>query len=156
MHSERHALTRKQLLEAIVGGEAPVSANHPVQHDDSRPPLLRVSQLVSGKSVREVSFDLQKGEILGLAGLVGSGRTELVRLIFGADQPESGTMMFEDRAYVPRSPADAVHFGVGFVPEDRRAEGLFAGKSLAYNLASASFRILRIKPWLPLLDLRRR
>lgn len=155
MHSERHALTRKQLLEAIVGGEAPVSANHPVQHDDSLPPLLRVCQLVSGHSVREVSFDLQKGEILGVAGLVGSGRTELVRLIFGVDQPESGTMIFEDRAYSPRSPAEAVQLGVGFVPEERRAEGLFAGKSVAYNLASASFRMLRINPWLPLLDLRR-
>ncbi len=65
-------------------------------------------------------------------------------------------MIFEDRTYSPKSPADAVHFGVGFVPEERRAEGLFAAKSLAFNLASASFRILRIKPWVPLLDLGRR
>jgi ribose transport system ATP-binding protein len=156
MHSERNALTRKQLLEAIVGGEAPVSANNPIQYDNLRPPLLRVSGLVSGNSIRGVSFDLQQGEVLGLAGLVGSGRTELVRVIFGADQPDSGTMMFADRAYAPRSPADAVNFGVGLVPEERRAEGLFTGKSLAFNLALANLRDLRIKPWLPLLDVRRR
>jgi ABC-type sugar transport system ATPase subunit len=156
MQSERSTLTRKQLLEAIVGGEAPVSEHHPIPYDNSRPPLLRVSQLVSGHSVREVSFDLQKGEVLGLAGLVGSGRTELVRVVFGADQPDSGTMTLEDRAYSPRSPADAVNFGVGFVPEERRAEGLFAGKSVAFNLTIANLLDLRIQPWLPLLDGRRR
>lgn len=156
MRSERDTLTRKQLLEAIVGGEAPVSEHHPIPYDNSRSPLLRVSQLVSGHSVREVSFDLQKGEVLGLAGLVGSGRTELVRIIFGADQPDSGTMTLEERAFSPRSPADAVSFGVGFVPEERRAEGLFAGKSVAFNLTIANLLDLRILPWLPLLDARRR
>jgi len=156
MQSERATLTRKQLLEAIVGGEAPVSAHHPIPYDSSRPPLLRVSQLVSGHSVQEVSFDLQKGEILGLTGLVGSGRTELVRIIFGADKPDSGTMTLEDRAYSPGSPADAVNLGVGFVPEERRAEGLFAGKSVAFNLTIANLLDLRIQPWLPLLDGRRR
>jgi ABC-type sugar transport system ATPase subunit len=156
MRSERDTLTRKQLLETIVGGEAPLSEHHAIPYDNSRPPLLRVSQLVSGHSVREVSFDLQKGEVLGLAGLVGSGRTELVRIIFGADKPDSGTMMLEDRAYSPRSPADAVSFGVGFVPEERRAEGLFAGKSVAFNLTLANLLDLRILPWLPLLDARRR
>jgi len=156
MRSERETLTRKQLLEAIVGGEAPVSEHHPIPYDNSRPPLLRVSQLVSGHSVREVSFDLQKGEVLGLTGLVGSGRTELVRIIFGADQPDSGAMTLEDRAFSPRSPADAVNFGVGFVPEERRAEGLFAGKSVAFNLTITNLLELRIQPWLPLLDGRRR
>jgi ribose transport system ATP-binding protein len=156
MRSERKTLTRTQLLEAIVGGEAPLSTHHPIPYDNSRSPLLRVSQLVSGHSVREVSFDLQKGEVLGLTGLVGSGRTELVRIIFGADQPDSGTMMLEDRAYSPRSPADAVNLGVGFVPEERRAEGLFAGKSVAFNLTIANLLDLRIQPWLPLLDGRRR
>ena len=156
MQSERATLTRKQLLEAIVGGEAPVPAHHPIPYDSSRPPLLRVSQLVSGHSVQEVSFDLQKGEVLGLTGLVGSGRTELVRIIFGADKPDSGTMTLEDRAYSPGSPADAVNLGVGFVPEERRAEGLFAGKSVAFNLTIANLLDLRIQPWLPLLDGRRR
>jgi ABC-type sugar transport system ATPase subunit len=65
-------------------------------------------------------------------------------------------MMFENRAHAPRSPADAVKVGIGFVPEERRAEGLFSGKSLAFNLASANFRNLRIKPWVPWLDMRRR
>jgi ABC-type sugar transport system ATPase subunit len=156
MHSERKALTRKQLLEAIVGAEAPVSPNNPIQHDNFGRPLLRVSGLASGNSIRGLSFEVGKGEVVGLAGLVGSGRTELVRVIFGADQPDSGTMMFADRVYAPRSPADAVNFGVGFVPEERRAEGLFSGKSLAFNLALANLLDLRIKPWLPLLDARRR
>jgi ribose transport system ATP-binding protein len=64
--------------------------------------------------------------------------------------------MLEDRAYSPRSPADAVNLGVGFVPEERRAEGLFAGKSVAFNLTIANLLDLRIQPWLPLLDGRRR
>jgi ABC-type sugar transport system ATPase subunit len=156
MQSERKTLTRKQLLEAIVGAEAPVSPNNPIQHDNFGRPLLRVSGLASGNSIRGLSFEVGKGEVVGLAGLVGSGRTELVRVIFGADQPDSGTMMFADRVYAPRSPADAVNFGVGFVPEERRAEGLFSGKSLAFNLALANLLDLRIKPWLPLLDARRR
>jgi ribose transport system ATP-binding protein len=156
MHSERQTLTQKHLLEAIVGGEAPATASNVAEFDNTRPPLLRVTRLVSGNAVRNVSFDLQKGEVLGLAGLVGSGRTELVRMIFGAEHPESGTMMFENRAHAPRSPAEAVKVGIGFVPEERRAEGLFSGKSLAFNLASANFRNLRIKPWVPWLDMRRR
>jgi ribose transport system ATP-binding protein/rhamnose transport system ATP-binding protein len=65
-------------------------------------------------------------------------------------------MILEDRAYSPRSPADAVSFGVGFVPEERRAEGLFAGKSVAFNLTLTNLLDLRILPWLPLLDARRR
>jgi ribose transport system ATP-binding protein len=156
MQSQRETLSRKQLLEAIVGGAAPVPESHPIRYDHSNLALLRLSQLVSGYFVRGISFDLQKGEILGLAGLVGSGRTELVRMIFGADQPDNGTMMFEDRAYSPRSPADAVRFGIGFVPEERREEGLFAGKSVAFNLVLANLLDLRIQRWLPWLDGRRR
>jgi ribose transport system ATP-binding protein len=106
--------------------------------------------------VREISFDLKRGEVLGLGGLVGAGRSELARLLFGADRPDSGAMTLEKKPFAPRSPAAAVNAGFGFVPEERRAEGLVLTKSLAFNLSLANLSSIVYGPFMPLVSGRRR
>ncbi|WP_266367375.1 sugar ABC transporter ATP-binding protein [Tellurirhabdus rosea] len=94
--------------------------------------LLTVQQL-SGHGFSDVSFSVQKGEIFGLAGLVGAGRTELARAIFGAD-PSSGAVFLEQQSVKLTHPAEAVAQGVAYLPEDRKAWALFPEKSVAENM----------------------
>ena len=91
------------------------------------PVVLRVERLCRGDRVRDVSFELRRGEVLGISGLVGSGRTELLRAIFGADRADSGSVSRRRRRIGPcrfRNPRQAVRAGIGMVPEDRKTEGL--------------------------------
>lgn len=84
-----------------------------------------------------VSFTLRRGEILGLAGLVGAGRTELVRAIFGADRRNSGQILIEGKEADIRSPSDAIRLGIGLVPEDRKGQGLILGLAVRINMTLA-------------------
>ncbi len=149
-------LNRRALVEAIIGrepateGAARALAARPGQE------ILSVRNLSRPPRVKDISFDLRKGEVLGLGGLVGAGRSELARLIFGADRPEGGAMTLSGRAFRPRDCSDAVKAGVGFVPEERRAEGLVLMKSVAFNVGLANLRSLVFAPWFPFLSTRRR
>ena len=100
--------------------------------------LLSVEGLCRGRMVRDVSFDVRAGEILGLAGLMGAGRTEAARLIFGADPREAGTIRLRGRELDIASPADAVAAGIGYLSEDRKRYGLALGMSVRDNVALAS------------------
>ncbi len=105
---------------------------------------LRVRGLRRGRTVRDVSFDVRGGEILGLAGLVGSGRTELLRAIFGADRADAGDVQVDDappRRF--RAPSEAVAAGLAMVPEDRKEDGLFLPRSVRMNITLASIRAFR-------------
>src|SRR5439155_2418635 len=86
----------------------------------------------------DISLVLRRREILGLAGLVGAGRTELVRVLFGADQLDSGQILIEGRPVHIRSPADAIRLGLGFVTEDRKLQGLVLGMTVRENETLAS------------------
>ncbi|MBM3477093.1 MAG: sugar ABC transporter ATP-binding protein [Armatimonadetes bacterium] len=99
--------------------------------------LLRVEGLARGAKVKGVSFTLGRGEILGIAGLVGAGRTELVRAIFGADRPTAGQIYLEGRPVRPKSPAHAIALGIGLVPEDRKLQGLVLGLAVSSNVTLA-------------------
>lgn len=99
--------------------------------------VLRVEGLSLPNGVRDVSFTLSKGEVLGLGGLVGSGRTELARAIFGADPISSGSMTLNGRPYHPRSPGRAVKAGVGLVPEDRKGQGIVLEMAIRKNVTMA-------------------
>ena len=149
------ALTRQVLVEAIVGGAVESQPNHAGAFA-----LDAIAISVRGVSrapkVRNVSFDLRKGEVLGLGGLVGAGRSELARMLFGADRPDSGEMRLEGRPFAPRSPSQAVKAGIGFVPEERRAEGLILTKSVGLNLGLANLNSIIVSPMLPLISRRRR
>jgi ABC-type sugar transport system ATPase subunit len=89
-----------------------------------------------------VSLTVRTGEIVGIAGLVGSGRTELLRAIFGADPVDAGEMRLEGERYAPKSPIDAIKTGVGFVPEDRKREGLVNGFTISENLSLPNYDIV--------------
>jgi ribose transport system ATP-binding protein len=82
-----------------------------------------------------VSFGLRRGEILGIAGLVGAGRTETARAIFGADKFDAGEVLIEGRRVKIESPIDAIRHGIGFVPEDRKEQGLILGLTVRENVA---------------------
>ncbi len=95
--------------------------------------VLRVKNLNAGKLVKNVSFELRRGEILGFAGLIGAGRTETARAIFGADEIQSGTIEIEGRPAMIRSPMDAVAHGIGYLSEDRKRYGLALNLSVKEN-----------------------
>ena len=101
------------------------------------PTVLKVDHL-SSPDVKDVSFALKKGEILGLAGLMGAGRTETARLIFGADPRSAGTIEVNGKTVDIRSPEDAVKHGIGYLSEDRKAFGLAVGLSVADNVVLAA------------------
>ena len=148
-------LTRQRLVREIVGGAIETSQRKAASHPDGEV-VLSVRGLSRSPKVREVSFDLKRGEVLGLGGLVGAGRSELARLLFGADRPDAGAMTLEKKPFAPRSPAAAVNAGFGFVPEERRAEGLVLTKSLAFNLSLANLGSIVYGSFMPLVSGRRR
>jgi ribose transport system ATP-binding protein len=152
---EGEALTRQALVRAIVGGEAPealVASDAPI----SREVVFRAENLRRLPMVKTIGFDLHRGEVLGLAGLVGAGRSETARMIFGADRPQGGSMRLEGKPYRPRSPVDAMEAGLGLVPEERRTEGLILEKSLAFNIGLTNLAALQVSPLLPLLKMGKR
>ena len=106
---------------------------------------IRVRNLSSGKLLRNIDLDIHYGEILGIAGLIGAGRTELLRAIFGADRVDDGYLRLEDGAdrLVFASPEDAVAHGIGLIPEDRGRQGLLAGQSITHNVTLASMQDFR-------------
>ncbi|MBO9412466.1 MULTISPECIES: sugar ABC transporter ATP-binding protein [unclassified Ruegeria] len=99
---------------------------------------LEVSGLNRGKEIKDVSFSVQKGEILGFAGLMGAGRTEVARAIFGADVKDSGTIRVHGQEVSIKSPKDAVTAGIGYLSEDRKHFGLATGMNVRDNIALAS------------------
>lgn len=97
-----------------------------------KPPILDVRGL-SGKHVHDVSFSVMPGEVVGLAGLVGAGRSEIVRALFGADAKSAGEIRIQGEARKIRTPADAIRNGIGLIPEDRKTEGLILKHEIFKN-----------------------
>ena len=101
------------------------------------PVVLKVDHLNAGKMVQDVSFELRKGEILGFSGLMGAGRTETARAIFGADPKESGDIYINGEKVTINSPQDAVRCGIGYLSEDRKRYGIVVQKTVAENSTMA-------------------
>lgn len=108
----------------------------PKQDVEIGDPLLEVRNLSRRGVIHDVSFTVRRGEILGIAGLLGAGRTELMRCIFGADRTTSGDILVDGERVSIRSPIDAVAAGIGLVPEDRKQQGLFLGLAMRINASS--------------------
>jgi ribose transport system ATP-binding protein len=108
--------------------------------------VLELRRVTRGRAIRDVSFRLRRGEILGVAGLVGAGRTEVARAIFGADRIDSGEILVRGRPVRIRSPRDAVRLGIGYLSEDRKRYGLALGMAVETNIALATLR--RCVGWL--------
>ena len=129
-------LDKRRMMELIVG--RPLGDYFPHQGEPvSGKPLLSVRNLGRGR-VRGVSFDLYPGEVLGIAGLVGSGRTEVARMIFGADRRETGTVELEGEELALRTPREAIRKGMAFLPEDRRHQGGIVEMPVAANITLPS------------------
>ena len=128
--------TPAQLISQMVGRE--LTALYPKQHVKIGEPVLEVRHLRRAGVLFDVSFVLHRGEILGLAGLVGAGRTELVRALFGADPMDGGDVRIAGKQVHIRHPRDAIRLGLGFVTEDRKLHGLILGMTVRENTTLAS------------------
>ncbi len=126
-----------QVIRAMVGRplDAQFPALDPVKPD--APIVLDVRDLVRRPVVHGVSFTVRAGEIVGLAGLIGAGRTEIVRAIAGADIPDAGTITIDGTRTVMRSPHDGIEAGIAFITEDRKGQGLVLGMSVRENITLA-------------------
>ena len=100
---------------------------------------LEVKNLCSPK-LKDISFSVRKGEILGLAGLIGAGRTEIARAIFGADKADSGKILIRGKEVTVRSPEEALELGIGLIPEDRKQHGILNELSIAHNITFSSLK----------------
>jgi ribose transport system ATP-binding protein len=132
-------VTKQQIINMMVGR---VIYEQPKTHSGvapAAPVVLRVNRLNAGRLVRDVSFELREGEILGIAGLMGSGRTETARALFGADEIQSGTIEIRGRRVAIRSPQGAVANGIGYLSEDRKRFGLAVNLSVRDNLVMATY-----------------
>ncbi|GAA4448224.1 sugar ABC transporter ATP-binding protein [Nibrella saemangeumensis] len=109
-------------------------------------PLLEVKNL-TGSRFERISFTLHRGEILGLAGLVGAGRTEVARAIFGIDPLIEGRVMVHNKPCIIRHPADAVAAGIGYVPEERKTQGIFLNMSVMENVLAADLPAAQTGRW---------
>jgi ABC-type sugar transport system ATPase subunit len=130
------SLRQAELIRLMVGQEMkevlPKSANRPER--PSQPPVFEVRHLSSAPAVRDVSFKVHRGEILGLGGLVGAGRSETVEALFGLRARQRGELYLNGKPYLPRRAADAIRAGIGFVAEDRRVQGIIPDFSVRENL----------------------
>lgn len=127
--------TSDQIVSLMVGRD--LESSFDLSGRRAGRPIMKVENFKRGKIIRDTSFTLHSGEVLGISGLVGSGRTELLRAIFGADKIDSGTLQTGDplKPIAIRSPADAIRHGIALVTEDRKGEGLLLPQSVAANIS---------------------
>lgn len=134
---DKGGITEDKLISMMVGRS--LSQKFPAKEYQAGKKIFSVEGLTNEK-IKDVSFSLKEGEILGIAGLVGSGRTETVRAIFGADQLESGKIYINDKEIKITSPKSAIKAGIGLVPEDRKSQGLVLKLSVKENILMAALK----------------
>jgi ABC-type sugar transport system ATPase subunit len=136
----RDELSDRALSRLMVGREVPEHERPPVRAGDV---VLRVEGLVTERFPHPVSLEVRAGEVVGLAGLVGAGRSEVLETIAGARRPRGGRVVVDGRPVTARSPRAALRAGISLLPEDRRAQGLVLSASVCRNVAMSSWRPLR-------------
>lgn len=129
-----------EIISAMVGRSIDTHFPELPPIPKDTPVLLAVHDLRRSPAVNGVSFDVHRGEIVGLAGLVGAGRTEIVRAIAGADIPQSGSIEVMGKKVRIRSPHDGIQAGIAFITEDRKAQGLVLGMNVRENITLAQLR----------------
>ena len=136
---DRDELSAARLVQMMVGRDLDsfYKKEHIASPDHSGTPLMRVRDMADGGLVKPCSFDLYRGEVLGIAGLVGSGRTELARLIYGADPRVSGTVELDGKPVATTDPRTSLASGIAYLTEDRKEAGLLLEKPLRENLTLA-------------------
>lgn len=124
---------REELISLMVGRS--LKESFPRRKNAIGEEILRVEDL-SGNGVEQINFNLHKGEVLGFAGLVGAGRTELMQVIYGAAPISSGKIFMHGKSIINKSPKDAIHNSIGLIPEDRKQYGVFLTKSIKWNIST--------------------
>lgn len=128
-------ITFDELIKMMVGRD--ITTRFPKQVAPLGPEVLRVEGVSRGE-LKDISFHVRAGEIVGMAGLMGSGRTEVSRAIFGADPMDKGNVYLDGQKCNIKNPGDAIRAGIGFITEDRKHEGLVLGMSVGENMSLAS------------------
>ena len=130
---------RRQLINLMVGRE--LTEDFPSRSSPIGEPVLEVSHLY-GNGDQDISFTLHRGEILGMAGLVGAGRTELAKVLYGAAKMEKGEIRIKGKTTNYRTPRQALNCGIGLIPEDRKNEGVFLSFPIRWNIAVMALPML--------------
>lgn len=139
-------LSQAELVQLVIG--RPLAEYFPdLTKKELGAELLRATQLTSPGKFQNISFSLRAGEVVGLAGLVGAGRSELAGALFGLDSNLSGTLSIDARAVRLHSPRDAIRRGVGLVPEDRKRQGIVPSASALHNISLATLARLARLTW---------
>jgi ribose transport system ATP-binding protein len=128
-----------QVIAMMVGRHLPPAEKH-IPDTAANPVLLEVRNLQRGRAIQNVSFTVRKGEIVGFAGLMGAGRTEVARAVFGADPLDAGEVRMHGKTLRLNSPQDAVQAGIGYLSEDRKHFGLATGMDVESNITLPSLR----------------
>ncbi len=131
------ATNRAELISLMVGRE--LKESYPARRSIPGDVALEVKHLY-GNGNADISFTVRKGEILGFSGLVGAGRTELARVIYGAEPAESGEIWLEGKPVQIHSPEEAIRLGIGLIPEDRKNQGVFLDMDVKWNIAFSKLR----------------
>lgn len=146
--------SKADLVRAIVGRDLEILEHGRAGAAPGRA-VLEVRDVSDKALLRGVSLTVHQGEVLGLGGLVGAGRTELAKIIYGAARSVGGEVLLDGKKTSFREPADAVRAGIGLVPEERRSEALFLERSIDFNINLAKLDSLVSSPFMPLLNLTR-
>jgi ribose transport system ATP-binding protein len=133
---EKDDMDEREIVRLMVGRE--IENLYPKDDVDVGDVLLRVEGITRRGVLRDCSFEVHKGEILGFAGIMGAGRTELARAVFGADPIDAGRIELDGEALTIRSPRDAIDAGIGYLTEDRKGEGLAMQLGIEPNITLAS------------------
>ena len=132
--------SNEEIVKMMVGRKILGNTKEKSACPPNAPLVLEVDNLVVDNNVKGISFKLKKGEVLGFSGLMGAGRTEVARAIFGADKIAEGTIKVQGEAVTINSPRSAVHNGICYIPEDRKRFGLLLDKSVVDNSVLASLK----------------
>jgi ABC-type sugar transport system ATPase subunit len=143
--------SKAELVRAIVGKDLVIaeSGQTPAKHGRA---VLEVRDIRDERVLRGVSLTVHAGEVVGLGGLVGAGRTELAKIVYGETRSTGGEVMLDGKSVSFRQPADAAKAGIGLVPEERRSEGLFLDRSIEFNINVSTLDTLKISRAWPFLN----
>lgn len=130
--------TKNDIIKMMVGRTVFSDPKTSSSVPKDAPVVLRCEHLSRGNTVKDVSFELHRGEVLGFSGLMGAGRTETARLLFGADKMDSGRILVNGKEICIKSPKDAVKAGIGYLSEDRKRFGLIVDKDVEENTVIAT------------------
>ncbi|MEK9986076.1 MAG: sugar ABC transporter ATP-binding protein, partial [Opitutae bacterium] len=139
-------LSREELIQQMVGRS--IEQEFPKERAEIGSTLLLAKNLYRGKKVRDVSIEIKSGEILGLTGLVGSGRTETARILFGADMAESGSVYLDGQPIDLHTPRDAISAGICLLTEDRKSQGLILPQSIRENFGLPNLARYSSRGWI--------